>query len=82
MQSEGDSQFNMAMATLQRMDCMLREANIAARDKDAVSWFEILMGLYRELEPFFSKNPSFTSFSAVLLNSFSVAIIEFPFRMS
>ena len=46
--------FNMAVASLQRMDFLLREAIMAARNKDGITWFEVVHGLYREVNPYMS----------------------------
>jgi len=50
------SEFNMAVATLQRMHNLLVLVSIASSSLDAHSWFHYLLPLYRELSPFMKKD--------------------------
>ena len=49
MEGRDQSEFNMAVNYLYRLNVLFYMADSAAIDLDATSWYHTLMGLYREL---------------------------------
>ena len=50
------SAFNMGLATLERINILLKEIELAAYQNDYQSWARKLINLYKELRPFTRKN--------------------------
>ncbi len=44
--------WNMATATLQRFDTLLKQSSFMAQTHDLIGWFNVLMDLRRNLYPF------------------------------